>query len=58
MFTNNLNRAGYIEILNEHLFPFMRNFNNGNNRLLQDNSSTHRVSEQLNNNQIRWVIFL
>ena len=55
MFSNNLTKEGYTEIVNEHLGQYMHGFNNGINRLLQDNSPTHRVANHLNNNNIRWV---
>ena len=55
MFKNNLTKKGYIEIINNHLAPFMVNFSGGNNRLLQDNSPTHHAYAELNMNQIRWV---
>ena len=52
---NNLSSDGYRQIVNENLGPFMRNFNNGNCYLIQDNAPTHRVNETFFLNQIRWV---
>ena len=57
-FDNNLTSNGYEIIVNENLGPFMRNFNEGNCRLFQDNSPTHvtrNVYRALHQNAIRWV---
>jgi hypothetical protein len=45
-------------IVDQHLAPFMANFNGGNCRLLQDNAPTHvtdLIYEALNENRINWV---
>ena len=41
LFDNNLTGEGYQEINEEHLAPYMANFNQGLCRLLQDNAPTH-----------------
>ncbi len=49
---------GYRVIVDQHLAPFMANFNGGNCRLLQDNAPTHvtdLIYEALNENRINWV---
>ena len=43
-FLNNLSTDGYRQILNENHGQFMRNFNNGNYYLIQDNAPTHRFN--------------
>ena len=61
MFTRNLDTEFYIEVLDETLVPFMRNFNGGNCRFLQDNAPSHvtaQVYNFLRENQLRWVNFL
>ncbi len=58
LFDNNLTSHGYEIIIDEHLGPFMRNFNGGNGRILQDNAPTHvtdTIFEALIRNNIRWV---
>ena len=60
MFTRNLDTEFYIEVLDETLEKYMRNFNGGNCRFLQDNAPSHvtaQVYNFLRENQLRWVIF-
>ena len=61
MFDNILTAGGYEIIINEHLVPFMRNWNGGRSRILQDNAPTHVTAEiyaLLEENGIRWVKIL
>jgi len=49
-----LTSEGYRVIVDQHLAPFMANFNGGNCRLLQDNAPTHvtdLIYEALNENR-------
>ena len=57
-FDNNLTSLGYETIVDNYLGSFMRNFNGGNSRILQDNSPCHvtrNVYAALNRNAVRWV---
>ena len=57
-FDSNLTSEAYEIIIDGHLGPFMRNFNHGNCRLLQDNAPTHvtdNIFNSLHRNRIRWV---
>ena len=59
IFDNILTANGYLEIVNDHLAPFMRNWNGGTSRILQDNAPTHvtgEIFDALHQNNIRWVI--
>ena len=61
MFTKNLDTEFYIEVLGEIPVLFMRNFNGGNCRFLQDNAPSHVTSQVFNflrEKQLRWVNFL
>ena len=58
IFDNILTATGYLDIVNDHLSPFMRNWNDGTSRILQDNAPTHvtgEIYEALAQNNIRWV---
>ena len=53
-----MSSESYKVIIDRHLTPFMREFNGGNCRLLQDNAPTHvtdLIYETLRANGIRWV---
>jgi hypothetical protein len=55
-----LTSEGYRVIIDQHLAPFMANFNGGDCRLLQDNAPTHVTDltyEALYANRIHWVTF-
>ena len=48
IFTRNLDGEFYMEVLDETLVPFMRDFNGGNCRFLQDNAPSHVTSAVYN----------
>ena len=58
LFEHNLDSEEYQRIITDILATFMRTFNGGDCRLLQDNAPSHvtwQIFESLNQNNIRWV---